>query len=98
MYKNDSEIQFTLEDFQGPLPLLMQLIQKKELSINGISLHHLITQYYSQWNSSSQDAMDQGAEFLSDASSLLLAKSQSLLPRHSESEEIETLYRKVRSK
>lgn len=86
MHENHSPLQFTFEYFQGPLSLLIQLIQKKELAASSISLYHLISQYYDQRDKAAYDTIEEGAEFLSEASSLLLAKSHSLLPRHAEEE------------
>ena len=39
------EIQFKLENFEGPLDLLIHLVEKNELNINEISISKIIDEY-----------------------------------------------------
>lgn len=78
--------------FEGPLDLLLELIQKRELSINEISLAKVTDEFITYFkalqkeNRADQEAL---AEFLVVASQLLLIKSRSLLPHYNASEEEE---------
>lgn len=63
-----------LENFEGPLDLLLHLIQKNEINIYDIPVQAVTSQFLLQ-------EIDEGAEFLSSASLLLLLKSERLLPQ-----------------
>ena len=71
----------SLPSFQGPLDLLLQLIEKEELDINEISLLAVTDQYLR--TITALEAMEPGAlaDFLVVASRLLYLKSLSLLPK-----------------
>ncbi len=67
------------EQFEGPLDLLLTLIEKRKLFVNDISLAKVTDDYvaYLQQNSFT---MGDAASFILIASTLLLIKSKSLLP------------------
>lgn len=72
------------EKFEGPLDVLLELIQKKELSINEISLAKVTDEfigYLKAMEAQGGMSREQLAEFLVIASQLLLIKSRSLLPQ-----------------
>ncbi len=72
------------EKFEGPLDLLLELIQKQELSINEISLARVTDEfikYFQELEKGSGADPEVLAEFLVIASQLLLIKSRSLLPQ-----------------
>jgi segregation and condensation protein A len=71
----------SLPGFQGPLDLLLQLIEKEELDINAISLVAVTDQYLR--TIARLEEMEPGAlaDFLVIASRLLYLKSLSLLPK-----------------
>lgn len=71
---------FTLENFSGPLELLLYLVQKSEISIETIALQDITSQYLDYIHSLDSSRVDHGAEFLATAASLLLLKSRALLP------------------
>jgi segregation and condensation protein A len=71
---------FTLSNFEGPLSLLLQLVQKQELEISEISLYEIISQFIKQWEDKVTSDVDNGAEFISLTASLLVLKSKKLLP------------------
>jgi segregation and condensation protein A len=77
----------SLPSFQGPLDLLLQLIEKDELDINAISLVAVTDQYLR--TIAALEAIEPGAlaDFLVIASRLLYLKSLSLLPKPSTVEE-----------
>jgi segregation and condensation protein A len=66
--------------YQGPLDLLLHLIEKQELDITRISLAAVTNEYLSTIREMDQAEPDQIAEFLVVAAKLLLIKSQLLLP------------------
>lgn len=71
---------FALENFEGPLPLLLHLIQKSEIDIYEIALRDIGDQYLSSCEDEEPD-LDQGAEFIAMAAWLNVAKSKALLPK-----------------
>jgi len=86
---------FKLEKFEGPLDLLLELIEKEELSITELSLAHVTDQYLEYIKNNQNIQLDNLAEFLSVASKLILVKSRALLPMlqftQEEEEEIKDL-------
>ena len=69
-----------LEQFEGPLDLLLQLIEKEDLNINQISLARIADEYINYVNSRKNIPLDELSDFLLVASKLLYIKSKSLLP------------------
>jgi segregation and condensation protein A len=68
-----------LKQFEGPLELLLQLIEQERLSITEIALAEVTDQYLSIISEQDIDAAKL-ADFLLIASRLLLIKSKTLLP------------------
>ena len=68
------------EVFEGPLDLLLSLIEKKKLFINDISLSKVADDYISYLQNQTEFPIAQSADFLVVASNLLLIKSRSLIP------------------
>lgn len=65
--------------FEGPLDLLLELIEKRKLLINDVSLASVTDEYIARI--SGQDLpVGETAEFVALAATLLLIKSRSLLP------------------
>ncbi len=67
--------------FEGPLDLLLHLIQKNELDITAISLALVADQFVEHLQTIGQVQADLIADFLVVAAKLLLIKSRLLLPR-----------------
>ncbi|MFA5134086.1 MAG: segregation/condensation protein A [Patescibacteria group bacterium] len=72
--------QVKLEQFEGPLDLLLQLIEKEDLDINQISLAKIADEYIQYVNSQSNVSLDDLSDFLLIASKLIYIKSKALLP------------------
>lgn len=72
--------QIKLEQFAGPLDLLLQLVEKDKLNINQISLVQLTDQFLAYLRQD-QVPPEEVADFLVVAAKLLLIKSQSLFPQ-----------------
>ncbi len=66
--------------FQGPLELLLELIEKRKLFINDISLAQVTDDYIAYTQAHTEHTLEQNAQFVLIASTLLLIKSKSLLP------------------
>ncbi|MBQ3919301.1 MAG: segregation/condensation protein A [Oscillospiraceae bacterium] len=80
-------VNFKLENFEGPLDLLLFLIQKHKLNIYDIPIISLVEQYLECIESISDD-MDYAGEFLEMAARLIYIKTVSLLPRHEEAQKL----------
>ena len=77
----DSTYTVRLPDFEGPLDLLLHLIEREELDITRLSLAQVTDQYMQYLNSMQRVDAEQIAEFLVVAAKLLLIKSRLLLPQ-----------------
>lgn len=66
--------------YEGPLDLLLELIEKRKLLINDISLAAVTEEYIATLNSMHELPVGETAEFVALAATLLLIKSRSLLP------------------
>ena len=66
--------------FEGPLDLMLFLIQRNELDISSISLHQITDQYVQYVNLMREINVDLASEFLLMASILIYIKSKRLLP------------------
>src|SRR4051794_29176459 len=66
--------------YEGPLDLLLELIEKRKLLINDISLAAVTDEYIAKINSLSELPVGETADFIALAATLLLIKSRSLLP------------------
>ncbi len=82
-------MEFKLEKFQGPLALLLSLIEKEELDITEIGLANICDQYIDYINNNDKISSDEMAEFLLIATKLLYIKSKTLLPYFYNDEEEE---------
>ncbi|MBU4338909.1 segregation/condensation protein A [Patescibacteria group bacterium] len=69
-----------LEQFEGPLDLLLELIQKEKLEITRISLAKVTDSYLGHLRENLDISSDNLADFLVVAARLILIKSKALLP------------------
>jgi segregation and condensation protein A len=69
-----------LESFEGPLDLLLQLVERRRLPIAELSLVAVADQYLAQVRAMSRVEPDVLSEFLAIGARLLLLKSRALLP------------------
>lgn len=77
------------EHFEGPLDLLLSLIEEERLDITRFSLAAVADQYLEYMSSQSSITLENMAQFLAVASRLILIKSKALLPLLEFSEEEE---------
>lgn len=81
------KLTFKLEQFEGPLDLLLFLISKHKLNIYEIEIAKLLEQYLASIDEAQFQNMEVASEFLEMASRLVYLKTIALLPRHEEEEE-----------
>mgnify|MGYP002801625013 CR=1 FL=1 len=81
-------LQFKIEGFEGPLELLLHLISKHKLNINDIPIAQLLEQYLDYLAQMQSMDLEITSEFLAMAAQLVYIKTESLLPRHEEAEEL----------
>ena len=84
----ETEFSYKIENFEGPLDLLLQLIAKNKLNIFDINLTVLIDQYLEQIEKFKAEEMEISSEFITMASRLIYIKTVSLLPKHEEAEQL----------
>lgn len=75
-----SDYQIKTEVFEGPLELLLDLVEKRKLFINEISLAQVADDYVAHLRQFEKMPVDFVSNFLIVASTLILIKSKSLLP------------------
>ncbi len=80
---------YILDHFEGHLNFLFQLVQKSEIEITEISLKQIIDQFLCKHYKEADFLLDEGAEFIGTASSLLWWKSKKLLPKDEPHENLE---------
>ena len=78
---------YKLEQFEGPLDLLLSLIQKNKVSITDIPISLICDQYLEYITQAQKLDMELASEFIVMASELMLIKSKMLLPKEEEDEE-----------
>ncbi len=83
----ETQLQYKLPVFEGPLDLLLTLISKNKIDIYDISISDLLDQYMEQINRMQENQMDIESEFLTMASRLVYIKSVMLLPKYEEEAE-----------
>ena len=70
-----------LKEFQGPLDLLLHLIEQAEVDIKDIFISEITAQYLEYMKQIDTLDMDTASEFLTMAATLVYIKSRSLLPK-----------------
>ena len=78
----ETQLQYKLPVFEGPLDLLLTLISKNKIDIYDIPISELLEQYMEQINRMQENQMDIESEFLTMASRLVYIKSVMLLPKY----------------
>ena len=76
-----------IENFEGPLDLLLALIDKNKMDIYDIKISEIADQYIEFINQAEKMNLEITSEFLIMASTLLYIKSKGLLPKQVEDEE-----------
>ncbi|MFC1731736.1 segregation and condensation protein A [candidate division KSB1 bacterium] len=96
----NTDFKVKFEGFEGPLELLLSLIEKRKLPINDVSLASVTDDYIGHIETQQQFPLSQTSHFILVASTLLLIKSKSLLPTldltSEEEEDMESLERRLK--
>ncbi len=82
------QIKFKLENFEGPLDLLLHLIAKHKLDICDIEISVLLEQYLDYIDGMDTQDFALAGEFLEMAARLIYIKTASLLPKPEEAQEL----------
>ncbi|MDH3692141.1 MAG: segregation/condensation protein A [Gammaproteobacteria bacterium] len=89
LYIPPDALEVILEEFQGPLDLLLYLIRKQNLDILNIPVAEITQQYMEYVELMRRMRLDLAAEYLVMAAMLAEIKSRMLLPRDEEDEDEE---------
>ena len=76
-----------IENFEGPLDLLCNLVEKNKMNIYDINLSEITDQYIEYINKMQEQNLEITSEFIVMASTLLYLKSKNLLPLNKETDE-----------
>ena len=76
-----SPLNFHLDQYEGPLDLLLDLIRKQQIDIKDIPIATITAQYLEYLDKAREMDIDLGAEFVYMTATLIHIKSKMLLPR-----------------
>lgn len=82
-------IEFKINEFEGPLDLLLHLIKESKMDIMNIEIESITKQYMDYLNEQEKMNLEIASEYLVLASELLEIKSKMLLPSFKDDEEEE---------
>ncbi|MCR5624313.1 MAG: segregation/condensation protein A [Lachnospiraceae bacterium] len=80
------KLEIKLESFDGPLDLLLHLIEQNEIDIFDIPIADITDQYLAYVHAMQEYSMDEMSEFMLMAATLLNIKSKMLLPKEVDEE------------
>jgi segregation and condensation protein A len=83
-----SPLNFHLEQYEGPLDLLLDLIRKQQINISDIPIAKITAQYLEYMQRAAELDIELSSEFVFMAATLIHIKSKMLLPRDPELEKI----------
>lgn len=89
------EIQVKIDNFEGPLDLLIHLIEKKQMNIMKINISQIIDDYLSYINYQKNENLKIKVDFLIMATELLEIKAYSILNKEKKDEKIENLEKRI---
>lgn len=78
------QLKFKLDNFEGPLDLLLTLVRKNKVSIYDIPISVILEQYLEVMQNMKETDLEVSSEFLVLAATLLQIKSKMLLPKPEE--------------
>ena len=100
--QNELDYSIKINEFEGPLDLLLHLIKQSNIDIYDISITEITKDYLDYINKMQELNIDVASSYLVMASELMVIKSRSLLPTNNEetidSEEEELTKEKLISK
>ena len=81
------QLSFKVQEFEGPLDLMLHLVQKHKLNLYDIEISALLEQYLATIRSWQEQNLEVASEFLEMAARLVYLKTVMLLPRREEEKE-----------
>lgn len=81
---NDKSYHVVLSNYDGPLDLLLDLVHRKKIRIEDIFISDIIDQYLAAMEQLDELDIEQAADFIVIAATLVEIKSRALLPRPEE--------------
>ena len=85
----DDKYRFKLDNYEGPLDLLLDLIKQSKMDIMEVKLSLITDQYMLYMQSIDSVDLDKATDFITIAATLLEIKSKNVLPRPEEEQEPE---------
>lgn len=85
------ELAFKLDNFEGPLDLLLHLIKEAKMDIADVKLADITEQYLEYMQGLEELDMEKASEFITVAATLLEIKSKALLPREPDPSELDEI-------
>lgn len=87
--------QFTIDDFSGPLDLLLHLVKESKMDIYDVPIEHITKEYVEFIEAMEEKNIDIASEYLVMASELIHLKSKMLLNIKDEEDEADQLEFKI---
>lgn len=91
----NTTIQIKIDNFEGPLDLLIHLIEKKKMNIAEVNISQIIDDYLNYIEDQQSQNLKIKVDFLIMATELLEIKAFSILNQEKKDEKIENLERKI---
>lgn len=82
----ETSLTFKIENFEGPLDLLLHLIKKSKVEIEDVKLSEITEQYLGIMKQIETVDLEVASEFIEVAATLIEIKSKALLPKFNEEE------------
>ena len=86
MLLSSDAYRFKLDNFEGPLDLLLHLIKEAKLDISTVRLSEITEQYLEYMKDIKSVDMNKASEFITVAATLIEIKSKSIIPAEQEEE------------
>ena len=88
-------IQVKIDNFEGPMDLLLHLIEKKQMKISEINISQIIDDYLEYINKHKEENLKIKIEFLIMATDLIEIKAYSILNQEKKEERMEELEKRI---
>ena len=88
-------IQIKIDNFEGPMDLLLHLIEKKQMKISEINISQIIDDYLEYINKHKEENLKIKIEFLIMATDLIEIKAYSILNQEKKLERMEDLEKRI---
>ena len=80
----ENEYQFKLDQFEGPLDLLLHLVKEAKIDIKDIFVSEITEQYLKYMENITEKDIEKSGEFIEMAATLIEIKSKKLIPKQEE--------------